>query len=132
MHLAELKNYLFSLPEKPDWIPYRTSYYNESWGFCLSHKQLLELEEGEYEVVIDSTLQNGSLTYGEYLLPGSTSEEILIYTHICLSRLAKRPVVALFVSIRFRSRNHRLDRLAQFERSAAGPDNARSCRCAGR
>lgn len=83
MHLAELKNYLFSLPEKPDWIPYRTSYYNESWGFCLSYKQLLSLEEGEYEVVIDSTLENGSLTYGECLMPGSTTEEVLIYTHVC-------------------------------------------------
>ncbi|MGH8726796.1 MAG: DUF4910 domain-containing protein [Burkholderiales bacterium] len=83
MRLDELRNYLFSLPEKPDWIPYRTSYYNESWGFCLSHKQLLSLEEGEYEVVIDSTLENGSLTYGEYLVPGSTTEEVLIYTHVC-------------------------------------------------
>ncbi|MEM6265274.1 MAG: DUF4910 domain-containing protein [Bacteroidota bacterium] len=81
--LEELKSHLFSLPEHPDWIPYRTSYYNENWGFCLSHRQLESLEEGEYEVFIDSTLAPGSLTYGEVYLPGETEEEILLSTHIC-------------------------------------------------
>lgn len=83
MPLAQLKEHLFSLPEYPDWIPYRTSYYDENWGFCLSHKQLSGLEEGDYEVCIDSTLSNGSLTYGEYLLPGDTEDEVLISCHVC-------------------------------------------------
>ena len=67
----ELKEHLFTLPSKPDWIPYRTSYYKENWGFCLSHKQLLELDEEEYEVCIDSSLAEGHLSYGEYYLEGS-------------------------------------------------------------
>jgi aminopeptidase-like protein len=80
----ELRKHLFTLPEHPDWIPYRTSYYNESWGFCLSHRQLLQMkEDGEYEVYIDSTLAPGSLTYGELRLPGETSDEILVSCHAC-------------------------------------------------
>src|SRR5215475_6383207 len=66
MSLAELKKHLFTLPDHPDWVPYRTTYYNESWGFCLSHKNLLQFEDGEYEVLIDSSLEPGSLSYGEY------------------------------------------------------------------
>lgn len=81
--LAELKTHLFTLPEQPDLVPYRTSYYKEAWGFCLAHNQLLGLEDGEYEVLIDSTLEDGSLTYGELFLPGETAEEILISCHIC-------------------------------------------------
>ncbi|HEX2909262.1 MAG TPA: DUF4910 domain-containing protein [Chloroflexia bacterium] len=83
MTLAELKDHLFSLPAYPDRIPYRTSYYKESWGFCLTHNQLLALKEDDYEVCIDSTLEPGSLTYGEYYLPGQTDEEILISCHAC-------------------------------------------------
>lgn len=81
--LSELKEHLFTLPEHPKWIPYRTSYYNENWGFCLSHQQYLGLEEGEYEVVIDSSLEDGHLTYAEYYLPGESEEEILLSCHIC-------------------------------------------------
>jgi aminopeptidase-like protein len=83
MMLDELRPHLFSLPDHPDWIPYRTSYYNENWGFCLSHNGLLALEAGEYEVVIDSTLAPGSLTYGELVIPGDTEDEVLFSTHIC-------------------------------------------------
>jgi aminopeptidase-like protein len=83
MSLAELKKHLYTLPEQPDLIPYRTSYYSEKWGFCLSHNRLAELEEGEYEVCIDSSLENGHLTYGEYLLPGETQDEVLISCHSC-------------------------------------------------
>ncbi|HED39373.1 MAG TPA: DUF4910 domain-containing protein [Chromatiales bacterium] len=83
MTLTELKKHLFSLPEHPDWIPYRTSYYNESWGFCISHNQLQAMEEGEYEVVIDSTLDDGSLTYGEAYIAGDTDNEILVFAHTC-------------------------------------------------
>ncbi len=83
LSLTELMEHLFTLPEHPDWIPYRTSYYDETWGFCLSHRQMEKLKDGMYEVVIDSTLENGHLTYGEYFLPGSSTDEILISCHIC-------------------------------------------------
>jgi aminopeptidase-like protein len=83
LSLAELRKHLFSLPDRPDWVPYRTSYYNETWGFCLSHHQLELLTEQEYEVCIDSTLSDGHLTYGEYLVPGDTPDEMLISCHIC-------------------------------------------------
>jgi aminopeptidase-like protein len=83
MPLSELREHLHTLPDRPDWIPYRTSYYKESWGFCLSQRQLDSLPDGEYEVVIDSTLEEGHLSYGEYLLPGETQDEILISCHSC-------------------------------------------------
>src|SRR2546423_1391373 len=88
MTLTELRPHLHSLPERPDAIPYRTSYYSESWGFCLSHRVLESLPEGEYEVCIDSTLGAGSLTYGECILPGTTTDEILISIHSCHPSLA--------------------------------------------
>ncbi|PON17346.1 peptidase M28 [Candidatus Entotheonella serta] len=83
MQLADLKPHLHTLPEYPDRIPYRTSYYHETWGFCLSHAQLQALQDDTYEVYIDATLQNGYLTYGEYVLPGESSDEVLISCHIC-------------------------------------------------
>jgi aminopeptidase-like protein len=83
MSLAELKEHLFTLPDHPDWIPYRTSYYKETWGFCLSEKQLESLKEGEYEVVIDSTLEDGHLTYGECFLPGQLADEVILSCHCC-------------------------------------------------
>ncbi len=79
----ELKGHLHTLPHAPDWIPYRTSYYKEDWGFCLSHNDLLRLQDGMYEVCIDSTLETGALTYGEFYLQGETSNEILISCHAC-------------------------------------------------
>lgn len=81
--LGELKQHLFTLPDYPDWVPYRTSYYKESWGFCLSHRQFMELQEDEYQVYIDSSLQDGHLTYGELYLPGETPGEVLISCHAC-------------------------------------------------
>lgn len=83
MTLDELKPHMYTIPEKPDVIPYRISYYKENWGFCLSQNQFLNLKEGEYEVVIDSTLKNGSLTYAECFLPGETDDEILISCYTC-------------------------------------------------
>ncbi|RLA34720.1 MAG: peptidase M28 [Gammaproteobacteria bacterium] len=83
MPLSELRPHLFSLPDQPDLIPYRTSYYDENWGFCLSHRQLETLPDGNYQVVIDSSLEDGSLSYGECFLPGQSQQEVLISTHIC-------------------------------------------------
>lgn len=81
--LAELRPHLFTHPDNPDWIPYRTSYYDENWGFCLSQRQLEQLPDGEYEVVIDSTLADGSVTYAEVSLPGEQPEEILVSAYVC-------------------------------------------------
>lgn len=86
--LEELKQHLYSLPGQPDLIPYRTSYYQENWGFCLSHNSLENLEEGSYEVCIDSSLEPGHLTYGEFVIPGTSKEEVLISCHICHPSLA--------------------------------------------
>lgn len=83
MALSELKEHLHSLPDRPDWIPYRTSYYKESWGFCLSHNQLLSLTDPEYDVCIDASMTEGNLTYGECFLPGQSQDEVLISTHTC-------------------------------------------------
>ena len=83
LSLVELKKHLFTIPEHPDWVPYRTSYYKENWGFCLSHNMLSSLTEQEYEVCIDSSLTEGHLTYGEYFVRGATDEEILISCHCC-------------------------------------------------
>jgi aminopeptidase-like protein len=86
--LDELRPHLHTMPDHPTWVPYRTSYYAESWGFCLSQEQLDVLPEGEYEAVIDATLDDGSLTYGECVLPGSSTDEILISGHCCHPSLA--------------------------------------------
>jgi len=87
LSLAELRPHLSTLPEHPDWVPYRTSYYAERWGFCLSHRKLAELEamgDGEtYDVRIDSTLEPGSLSYGELVIPGTSAEEVLVSCHAC-------------------------------------------------
>jgi aminopeptidase-like protein len=88
MTLAELRPHLHTHPERPDWIPYRTSYYSRTWGFCLTQRQLDGLEEGDYEVVIESSLEPGSLTYGECFLPGERVEEVLLTTHVCHPSLA--------------------------------------------
>src|SRR5262245_36346354 len=88
MSLAELGPHLFTLPDRPDWIPYRTSYYAENWGFCLSHNQLMQLRDDQYEVYIDSSLEPGFLTYGEHLVRGESSDEVLISCHACHPSLA--------------------------------------------
>ena len=82
--LSELKPHLFTIPERPEWIPFRTTFYHKNWGFCLSHKQFSGLVEDEYEILIDSTLsESGTLTYGECYLPGKTKDEVLVSTHVC-------------------------------------------------
>jgi aminopeptidase-like protein len=88
LSLDELRPRLHSLPDHPSWIPYRTSYYKRTWGFCLSDEQLEGLEPADYEVVVDTTLEPGSLTYGECFLPGEREEEVLLTTHVCHPSLA--------------------------------------------
>jgi aminopeptidase-like protein len=83
MRLEELRKHLFTLPDTPDWVPYRTSYYKETWGFCLSHRVWEGLADEEYEVCIDSTLEPGHLTYGEFRIQGATDDEVLISSHSC-------------------------------------------------
>jgi aminopeptidase-like protein len=86
--LAELKQHIHTLPEQPNLIPYRTSYYADGWAFCMAHRQLEGLREETYQVVIDSSLESGSLTYGEYLHKGETDEEFLLSAHVCHPSLA--------------------------------------------
>ena len=81
--LEELERHLHSLPDRPDWIPYRTSYYHRDWGFCLRHRDLESLGPGDYDVLVDSTLAPGELVYGEVVLPGSTDAEIVVSSHVC-------------------------------------------------
>jgi aminopeptidase-like protein len=88
LSLDALRERLHTLPEKPDVVPYRTSYYDRTWGFCLSHAQLLELKPAEYEVVIDSTLEPGSLSYAELKVEGSGEDEVLVSTYVCHPSLA--------------------------------------------
>ena len=88
LRLDELRPHLHTLPEHPDWIPYRTSYYDRTWGFCLTQRQLDSLDDGPYDVVIDGTLKPGSLSYGEYVLPGELQDEVLVSTHVCHPSMA--------------------------------------------
>ena len=89
----ELQTHLFTLPEYPDTVPYRTSYYQDNWGFCVSHRRWLELnrrygDDAEFDVCIDSSLEPGSLTYGEFFVPGRTPDEVLFSCHVCHPSLA--------------------------------------------
>jgi aminopeptidase-like protein len=88
MPLSELREHIHTLPDRPGLIPYRTSYYNESWGFCMAHEQFEHLADGEYVVRIDSSLETGSLTYGELVLAGDSEAEVLISCHCCHPSLA--------------------------------------------
>ena len=98
LSLTELRPHLHTLPDHPEWVPYRTSYYSEDWGFCLAHKQMLALEDTEYEVCIDSSLKEGSLAYGECYLPGQSTEEVLISCHACHPSLANDNLSGLAVA----------------------------------
>ena len=111
LSLAELRPHLYSSPKQPDWIPFRTSFYEPQWGFCLSDRELAALPDGDYEVCIDSTLTPGHLTYGECVLPGETDEEVLISCHVCHPSLCNDNlsgmVVAAFLERALATRSRR-------------------------
>jgi aminopeptidase-like protein len=98
MSLAELRPHLHSIPDHPEWIPYRTSYYKDYWGFCLRHRDLLALTEGAYEVHIDSTLESGNLTYAECYVPGASEREVIVFTHVCHPSLANDNAAGIAVA----------------------------------
>lgn len=100
MTLDELRPHLHSLPDQPDRIPYRTAYWNEDWGFCLTHRQRLALEPGDYEVRIDATLEDGAMTYGEAVVPGATEDEILVHAHVCHPSLCNDNLSGIAVAVR--------------------------------
>lgn len=106
MTLAELRPHLHTLPTHPDWIPFRTTYYDEDWGFCLGERQLQALPDDTYQVRIDSTLAPGSLTYGEAVLPATEPEagEILLSCHVCHPSLANDNLAGIAVATELAAR----------------------------
>jgi aminopeptidase-like protein len=107
MTMDQLRPHLHTLPAQPDLIPYRTSYYTRNWGFCLSQRQLEAMGDGPFEVVIDATLEPGSLTIGEIFIPGECAEEILISTHICHPSMANDNCSGLAIAALFAARAER-------------------------
>jgi len=99
MPLETLQKHLHSLPDFPERVPYRTSYYDERWGFCLADAVRVQLQPGDYRVKIDSTLAAGSLTYGEYFIPGESSDELLVSTHVCHPSLANDNLSGMAVAV---------------------------------
>lgn len=96
--LEQLQPHLHSLPERPDWIPYRTSYYRPNWGFCLAHRVREQLGPGPYEVLIDADLAPGHLTYAEAVVPGAAQDEAIVYTHVCHPSLANDNLTGIAVA----------------------------------
>jgi aminopeptidase-like protein len=88
MTKAELSARVHTLPGQPGAVPHRTSFYKRDWAFSVAHAVWEALPDGEYEVCIDSTLEDGSLTYAECILPGEGPDTVLISSHVCHPSLA--------------------------------------------
>ena len=88
LSLEELNNHLYSIEDQPDAIPYLTSYYKKKWGFCLTHHQRKGLSKGQYKVIVDTKLFDGSLTYGELIIKGKSKKEVFLSTYICHPSMA--------------------------------------------
>ncbi|HEV7651814.1 MAG TPA: DUF4910 domain-containing protein, partial [Actinophytocola sp.] len=99
MPLARLREHLHTLPDQPSLIPYRTSYYAPTWGFCLSQDTLDAMPDGDYEVCIDSTLADGHLTYAEHVVPGQVTDEVIVSCHVCHPALANDNMAAVAVAV---------------------------------
>ena len=97
--LAELRSHLHTLPDQPDLVPYRTSYYAPTWGFCLAQSTLDAMPDGDYEVCIDSTLADGSLTYAEHVVPGQVDDEVIVSCHVCHPSLANDNMAGVAVAV---------------------------------
>ncbi|MFD0317789.1 DUF4910 domain-containing protein [Streptomyces flavalbus] len=98
MPLAELRPHLHTLPEHPSWVPYRTSYYQPEWGFCLAQETLDALPDGDYAVRVDSTLADGHLTYAEHVVPGQVPDEVIVSCHVCHPSLANDNLAGIAVA----------------------------------
>ncbi|MGW7416850.1 DUF4910 domain-containing protein [Streptomyces sp. NPDC054863] len=98
MPLSELRAHLHTLPDQPNRVPYRTSYYTPQWGFCLAQDTLDALPEGEYEVRVDSTLADGHLTYAEHVVPGQVPDEVIVSCHVCHPSLANDNLAGIAVA----------------------------------
>ncbi|WP_269191875.1 DUF4910 domain-containing protein [Blastococcus sp. VKM Ac-2987] len=98
MTLDELRPHLHTRPDQPEWIPYRTTYYHRDWGFCLPDSQLRSMDEGPYDVVIDTTIVPGELTYGELVVPGDSTDEVVVSAHLCHPSLANDNLAGIAVA----------------------------------
>ena len=97
--LEELLQIVYTQPEQPNVIPYVTSYYKERYGFCMSENQRQSLKEDHYHIVIDSELKDGSLTYGEIIIPGESEKEIFLSTYTCHPSMANNELSGPCVAI---------------------------------
>lgn len=102
VNLEELKTIIYTQPEQPDAIPYVTSYYKERYGFCMTQNQKNNLKEDNYHIFIDSELKDGSLTYGEIIIPGDSNKEVFLSTYVCHPSMANNelsgPAVAIYLA----------------------------------
>jgi aminopeptidase-like protein len=108
--LNQLKEYIYTLPDQPEVIPYLTSYYERRWGFCMSHNELCSLKDGNYTVNVDSTLEPGFLTLGEAFLPGKTDKEILISCYICHPSMANDSISGVVLTTDLYKKLSQIDR----------------------